>query len=183
MTRRETIMLTAVLVLGALLLLTSCESLDSVMKGADTVRSVSSRTSSTAAKAEPVDLRSGEMLCAYTDRPSIEDNNYKAAKIITPASDSTNNQAEVLFANGDQVWTGFVIASHKASKSELTVGTLALYMPYYSDDEKVSAEEYRSNPWKFGRVTSTDEFFKDMVEINGKPKYIKWVRVPDEPVK
>jgi hypothetical protein len=39
-----------------------------------------------------------------------------------------------------------------------------------------------SKPWKFGRVTSTDEFFKDMVEINGKPKYINWVRVPNEPI-
>jgi hypothetical protein len=170
------------LALALLVLATACETMDSVMEGADTVKGVTDRAGSVSAKAGAVDFKAGEQLCAYTDRDSAVDNNFRAAKILTEPSDGTQNQAEVLFTNGDRKWTRFVLRTHKPSKSELTVGTLVLYMPYYSDDEDVRVEAYRDSDWRFGTVTSTDDLFKDMVEVDGDPAYVKWLRIPDEPV-
>lgn len=175
---------TGILALIAVFLVVAigCETMDTVMEGAETVQGVTERAGSVSAKAGAVDFRSGEQLCSYTDRDTVTGNSFKAAKILTPPSDATQNQAEVLFADGDQLWTRFVLRTHKPSASELSVGDMVLYMPHYSDDEEVSEEAYRNQRWEFGRVTSTDELFKDMVEVDGQPQRIKWLRVTDQPV-
>ncbi|MFO7781322.1 MAG: hypothetical protein R6W94_06800 [Spirochaetia bacterium] len=174
--------LVIVLLIAVLLLAAGCETMDSVADGAGTVKGVADRAGSVSAKAGTVDFRSGEQLCSYTERDTVTANSYKAAKIITPPSEATQNQAEVLFADGDKMWTRFVLRTHKPSKAELSVGDMVLYMPHFSDDEEVTAEHYRKQRWEFGRVTSTDELFKDMVEVDGEPLRIKWLRVPDESV-
>jgi hypothetical protein len=172
----------AALIVALLILASGCETMDTVMDGADTVKGVTERAGSVSATAGAVDFRSGEQLCSYTDRDTLTANNYKAAKIITPPSEATQQQAEVLFADGDQMWTRFVLRTHKPSKAELSVGDMVLYMPYYSDHEEVNEDDYRGSHWTFGRITSTDEMFKDMVEVGGEPVLIKWIRVTDEPV-
>lgn len=174
--------LVIVLLIAVLLLAAGCETMDSVADGAGTVKGVADRAGSVSAKAGTVDFRSGEQLCSYTERDTVTANSYKAAKIITPPSEATQNQAEVLFADGDKMWTRFVLRTHKPSKAELSVGDMVLYMPHFSDDEEVTAEHYRKQRWEFGRVTSTDELFKDMVEVDGEPLRIKWLRVSDESV-
>lgn len=171
------------MVLIGALLLSGCETVDSVMEGADAVKGATGRAmAGQPTKAGAADLRSDEMLCSYTDRDSVAENHFKAAKILTPPSSSTQNQAEVLFADGEKTWTRYAVATHKPSEGELRVGELVLYMPYYSDDEEVSAETYRDTDWVFGRITSTDALFKQMVEVNGEELYLKWLRVADEPV-
>ncbi len=170
------------LIVVLLLLAAGCETMDSVVDGAGTVKGVADRAGSVSAKAGTVDFRSGEQLCSYTDGDTVTGNSYRAAKIITPPSDATQNQAEVLFADGDKMWTRFVLRTHKPSKAEVSVGDMVLYMPHFSDDEEVTEENYRKQRWEFGRVTSTDELFKDMVEVDGEPQRIKWLRVSDESV-
>lgn len=170
----------------SVVLLISCESMDSVMEGADRVTGAANRTTSMSSKAPSapgeVDLRSDEMLCSYTDEDSVVHNSFRAAKVLTPPTAQTQNQAEVLFADGDKMWSRHALETHKPSKQEISVGELALYMPNFSDDEEVSVERYREQRWVFGRVTSTDPLFKQMVEVDGEELYLKWLRVPDEPV-
>lgn len=171
------------MVLVGLLLIPGCETMDSVREGADAVRGATDRAmSAKPTTAAGVDLRSDEMLCSYTDKDPVTENSFKAAKVLTPPSSSTQNQAEVLFADGQKMWTRYALMTHRAAKTELRVGEMVLYMPHYSDDEQVSAETYRDMPWVFGTVTSTDALFKEMVEVNGEELYLKWLRVPDEPV-
>lgn len=168
------------MVLACLLIFLGCETMDSVMEGANVVKGATDR----AVAAQPtgaggVDLRSDEMLCSHTDKDPVTENSFKAAKILTPPSSSTQNQAEVLFADGYKMWTRYALATHKASEAELRVGEMVLYIPHYSDDEEVSVEAYRDMSWVFGRITSTEALFKDMVEVNGSELYVKWIRVPD----
>jgi hypothetical protein len=153
----------------------SCDTINKVVSGAE-------RVEKTAAKAGPVDFKSGEVLCSTHECDTITDCSFKAAKILTKPSAATQNQAEVLFTDGKQKWVQYVVPSHKPSEVELQVGKWVLYMPYESHHEKVDVDNYRKTTWKLGRITSTDELFKDMVEIKGDLRYVKWIRVPDEPI-
>ena len=170
----------------SIFLLMSCESMDSVMEGADRVTGAANRATSVSSKAPSatggVDFRSDEMLCSYTEEDSVSRNSFRAAKVLTPPSAQTQNQAEVLFADGEKMWSRLTLETHKPSKQEISVGELVLHIPNYSDDEDVSVETYRGQRWVFGRVTSTDPLFKDMVEVDGEELYLKWLRVTDEPV-
>ena len=170
------------LIIGLLLLAVGCETMDSVADGAGTVKGIADRAGSVSAKAGTVDFKSGEQLCSRTDRDNLVENEYKAAKILTPPSEATQNQAEVLFADGERTWTRFVLETHKPSKAELSVGDQVLYMSAYSDNEEVSQDSYRGVRWEFGTVTSIDDLFKDMVEVNGDTVYVKWLRVTDQTV-
>lgn len=171
------------MVLACLLLISGCETMDSVVEGANAVKGATDRAvAAQPTRAGGVNLRSDEMLCSYTDNDPVTENSFKAAKILTPASSSTQNQAEALFADGDKMWTRHALATHKPSEAELRVGEMVLYMPHYSDDEEVSVEVYRDTRWVFGRITSTEALFKEMVEVNGEELYVKWIRVPDEGV-
>jgi len=172
------------------LVLFSCSTMDSVLKGVDTVEKIGSAASSgTSGKvldagtsAKGVDFRKGEVLSSLYQNSSLMDNSYSAAKVMTSASDATQGQAEVLFGNGEKKWVMHTIPSHKAGKNEMELSRIVLFIPNYSDDEELSEENYRNRAWKFGRITSTDELFKDMVEIDGRSYFVKWVRVSDQPV-
>ncbi|MDY7029550.1 MAG: hypothetical protein SVR04_14770 [Spirochaetota bacterium] len=179
-----------VLVVLASLALFSCSTLDDVMEGMETVEKISSKApsggSSSAMEAgtsmKGVDFRKGEVLSSWFENKSIVDNEYMPAKVMTPASDATQGQAEVLFASGEKKWVQLTVPSHKANKNELQLGQMVLFLYDYSYHEEMTEDNYRKHRWQFGRITSTDELFKGMVEIDGRSYYVKWIRVPDEPV-
>jgi hypothetical protein len=128
-----------------------------------------------------IDFKKGEVLCAYNDT-SMTKANYYAAKVLTPASSATKNQAKVLFLNGKEKWTSYVIPSHKASKTEMQLSKYVLYSSY-ARYEDVSQDHYRKTNWYLGKITSTDELYKNMVEVKGKKYYVKWLRIPETVVK
>ena len=43
-------------------------------------------------------------------------------------------------------------------------------------------DRYRKQAWYLGRISSVDELFKDVVEVNGKKMQIQWIRIPEIPV-
>ena len=104
---------------------------------------------------------------------------YDLAKILTPASDKTKQQSEVLFVkDGSKAWVKWVIPSRKAEKADFVVGAVLLYPHGWAGYDKISPEEYRTNRWLMGRVTSVDDMFKNMVEISGESYGINLIRVP-----
>jgi len=128
-----------------------------------------------------VDFKKDEVLCALEDRP-LEDNFFQVARIVTSPSDATKNQAEVLYVgSGEKKWTTAVIPSHKASKNELTLTRMVFYNCYYSYED-MTDERYRRKEWRLGRISSTDELFKNVVEVNGEKMFVQWIRIPDEPI-
>jgi hypothetical protein len=60
------------------------------------------------------------------------------------------------------------------------VGKVLFAPVWHRDAKDISDEDYRKGLWKLGRVTSVDELFKDIVEVNGEKYYWKWLRVPDK---
>ena len=129
-----------------------------------------------------VDFKKDEVLCAKSETQSMVNNTYYAAKVLTPASKATKNQAKVLFLDGKEMWTNYVIPSHKATKAEMSLSKYVLFYGY-GHQEEVSSDSYRKGGWYLGRITSTDDLYKDMIEIKGKKYYIKWVRIPEVKVK
>lgn len=125
-------------------------------------------------------FKKGEGLCGYYEDRGLLDNTYYVAKVVTAASSQTKNQAEALFVhNGKKKWTKFVIPSHKAKKNELKLGMI-VFRHTWAGGEDISAESYRKQNWYLGRISSTDELFKGVVEVKGKKSYVKWLRVPDQ---
>ncbi len=170
------------MILAVMALLIGCETMDKVMHGADVVGDVAQKATPVQGAVGEVEFRDGEVLCASYDNESMMDNRYWVSKILTQPSASTNNQAEVLFIrSGDKMWSPFVIPSHKASKSDMELGKIVLYSDKY-DWEDLDAEAYRKGSWYMGRISSTEDLFKDMVEVNGRSMYIQWLRIPEVPV-
>ncbi len=125
-----------------------------------------------------VDFRDGEVLCASGTDPNQE--HFYAARVLTQPSSATKNQAEVVYLrDGKKEWVNFVFPSRKATKQDLVVGKVLFVPAWHREDKDISDEEYRKGLWKLGRVTSTDELFKDIVEVNGEKYYWQWLRVPD----
>lgn len=132
--------------------------------------------------ATPVDFKSGETLASDGVESDPVGMWYKVAKVTTPASPATKNQAEVLFVdNGKKEWSSFVIPSHKAKKEELAVGKLVFVLNGYTnrDAKGISADTYRQNGWTLARITSVDELFKSRVEVGGESYDPGLVRIPD----
>lgn len=125
-------------------------------------------------------FKSDEVLCAYRENQGLKDNTYYVAKVVTPATPQTKNQAEVIFvADGKKMWTQYVIPSHKADKSEIKLGTM-VFRHVWANSDDISADSYRKQYWRLQRVSSTDEIFKGVVEVEGKKSHIKWLRIPDQ---
>lgn len=129
-----------------------------------------------------VDFKSGEVLSADCDNEKMTDCHYYAAKVVTPATPATKDQAEVLFVSGEQKWTPYVIPSHKTAKAELATGKYLLYHSSGNNDD-LNQDAYRKHAWYLGKVTSTDELFKGLVEVSGHKIYLKWLRTPDRVIK
>jgi len=123
-----------------------------------------------------------EVLCATHESRGLLDNTYYVAKVVTPATVGTKNQAEVILVhNGKQMWTKYVIPSHTASKEEIKLGMIVFRHTWASSDD-ISADSYRKQYWALGRVSSTDELFKGVVEVQGDKSLVKWLRIPDQPI-
>ena len=126
------------------------------------------------------DFKQGEVLCAAGD--SAADQTFKVAKVLKPASAATKNQSQVLYvSDGSKEWADFVIASHAAKKGELADGVVVFYPSGWAEYDTMSPNDYRSAGWKVGHVTSLDEMFKNLVEIDGEKYFWKFIRIPDDP--
>lgn len=167
---------------GIIILGSSCSSLaQGALGGALSSLGAGSATASTASAV--ADFQSGELLCS-SDSGKMTDAIFRAAKVLTPASAATKNQAEALFvADGSKEWVNYAINSRKAVKSDLTVGATVFYLYGWSGYDKISADSYRKEHWKLGYISSTDSLYKDMVEIAGENYSINYLRIPTDPVK
>lgn len=171
----------ALFIVSALLLvLAGCET---VSKGADLVGGLTGRTGGVAGAvmAGEADFRSDEVLCAINETNQVLEASFQVAKILTPASAATKNQAEVIFLNGKKAWTNFVVPSHRATNAEIKVGAPLLYNQW-AGTEKLSVDDYRQGTWHWGNVTSVDEMFKGIVEVKGDKLYIKNCRFPNQSI-
>ena len=68
-----------------------------------------------------------------------------------------------------------------SKKEEIKLGGI-VFRHTWASGEDISAENYRKKYWGLGRVSSTDEIFKGVVEVQGRKSHIKWLRIPDQPV-
>lgn len=161
----------------------ACASCASIAEGAVS-GALGSVGSSAAVAAAPAvtDLRSGETLVS-PDSGGPEEATFYVAKILTPASPATKNQAEALYIeDGKKYWVNYVVDSRKAAKGDLIVGSNVLFLDGWADHDKIDADTYRKSGWRLGAITSTDELYKNRVEIAGQPYNINYLRVPLNPV-
>jgi hypothetical protein len=133
--------------------------------------------------AGPVDFKSDEVLVTERQGDPVH-HDYYLAKVLTPASPATKNQAEVIYVhNGTKVWVNAIVPSHKAAKAEIAVGKALFFLGGgYGDNKDVSDDTYRKVWWGIARVTSIDEMFKDVVEFGGEKVLVQNIRVPDKPI-
>ena len=177
----------AILALGLIAIAASCSSMASGALsgaiGAVVPGGGGGGSSAVASAAAPVEFQSGEIL-ASADARSMFDSNFYVAKILTPASAVTKNQAEALWVkDGKKQWVNYVIGSRKASKADLKVGAPVFYMGGWANHDKIPADQYRQAGWRLGNITSVELLYKNQVEIDGDPYYIEFLRVPVDPVK
>ena len=143
----------------------------------------SSSSTTASAPSAGVEFRSGEILCS-ADSGSMMDANFQTAKVLTPASAATKNQAEVVFIyNGQKTWVNFVVNSRKAVKSDFAIGATVFYLPGWQSWDEMEADRYRQEGWHLGNLTSTDDLFKNRVEVGGTSYNINFLRVPTDPIK
>ena len=99
------------LALGLVLIAASCSSVASgALSGAlgAVVPGGGGGGGAIASAAAPVEFQSGEIL-ASADSRSMFDSSFRVAKILTPASAATKNQAEALWiADGKKQWVATV---------------------------------------------------------------------------
>ena len=128
------------------------------------------------------DFKDGEVLAAVSESTPLMENHYMASKVLKPASEATKGQAEILVVgNGEKLWSSFVIPSHKAGEAEIQLG-MSLFYHNWAHSEDINPEDYRKMKWFIGTVSNTDEMFKGLVEVNGDRLYLKWLRIPDQPL-
>jgi hypothetical protein len=124
------------------------------------------------------DFSSDEILSAAGEGSMME-GRYHLAKVITPASSATKNQSQVLLvSDGSKSWVDWIIPSRKAEKADFTIGAVLFYPEGWAGFPNISGAEYRANNWRLGRVTSTDDLFKNIVEIAGESYAVKMIRKP-----
>ena len=173
----------SLILLVAALVLASCSSLaDAVLRGSSGALTDGEAAAATAAPAV-VDFQSGEVLCS-TGTEMME-SAYVLAKVLKPASPSTKNQAEVVIINdGSKSWVNFVVNSRKAAKADFAIGATVFYLAgWQSWDDGITSDNYRKEAWYLANITSTDELFKNRVEVGGVSCNIKYLRVPTDPIK
>lgn len=166
------------LIVLAVLWLAGCSSFREAM-------TVSTGTMITSTAAQAMDFRESEVLCSWGEG-SMMDVEYWVATILTTASAATKNQNEVLYvSDGKRAWAQYTVPSHKATKAELQVGSTVFAIGFATEgkNEITRADYYRSGQWGLGRITNSDELFKNLVEIDGWKLHISRVRIPEIPIK
>lgn len=175
-----------VLALVAAFALASCDTLTSavagVVGGAVSGAVTGDVASGTSSAVTPMDFKAGELLCS-TDSGSMIGAHFYLAKVLTPASAASKDQAEVLWLDGSKAWVNFVVESRKATKDDLAIGAAILYPAGWAGHESMDQDNYRKTGWYLGRVTDNSDLFKNMVEIDGDKYYVNVLRVPTSPVK
>jgi hypothetical protein len=162
-------------VMAAVAMLVSCSTVSDLVSGQI------SGGAAKAVSAETADFKADELLCGNGD--TMMETRYMLAKITTPASAATKNQAEVLYVrDGSKEWVVYGIKSHKARKDELKIDTVVFYPGGWAEYDSIGGEDYRKATWMLGRITSTDEMFKNIVEVNGQKYYVLMLRIPDQSV-
>lgn len=104
----------------------------------------------------------------YMEDGGFSETRYYPAKILTPATEETNGEYQVVSLIGDfdvakeeKHWTDNVILeSHPAEKEELKKGMIVLFTG------KPAKEGLDQARWNRGIISSTDELYKDMVQID-----------------
>lgn len=159
-------------------LLVSCAGLPGVSLNLPTP-SISSAAGSAAG---PVDFKSNEVLALYKDEDAMN-GTYYVARVLTPASAATKNQAEVIYVeDGKKDWSARVLPSKKADKSNFVIGNILFFPSGWQNNDKMDSENYRKARWQLGHVTNTDELFKNWVEVDGEKYAVSFLRVPTVPV-
>lgn len=94
----------------------------------------------------------------------------RVAKMITPPSDQTANQAQFMFTNdGTTVWTRHYFRTRIATRADLQLGKQVFALDvadmnsYYRAPE--SNQEARSGWWFTSRIVDTSELFKNVVMV------------------
>lgn len=172
--KRFTLILTAV----AAILAASCasSSLPGVALGL-AAPALSGGAGAVASSAATMDFKKDEVLCLYGDDDPVN-GQYHLARVLTPASPATKNQAEVVYVeDGKKAWSARVLSSRKAEKMDFEIGSTVLYPSGWSGYEKMDQDQYRFTTWNIGRVTNNDELFKGMVEVGGQKYGVKILRV------
>jgi hypothetical protein len=160
---------------AALIALVSCSTMT------DLVSKAASGAASGAAQAELAEFKADEVLCAAGD--SMMDAQYYLAKVLKAASADTKDQAQVVYVrNGSKEWVNFVVKSHKAAKKDMEIGGVVFMPSGWAEYKEIGAEDYRKARWILGLITSTDELFKNIVEVGGDKFYIQLLRVPDQEI-
>jgi hypothetical protein len=173
----------AILVILTALVFASCAGLAPmvVSQGFSAVSSGSSNVA--AAPAAVADFQSGEILCS-ADANSMADSGYYVAKIISPASPATKNQAQVVFiSDGSKSWVNYAVNSRKATKADFAIGATLFYLNGYQGYDKIDADSYRKSEWLLGTITSVESLYKNNVEVGGYLYNIQYLRVPTDPLK
>ena len=127
------------------------------------------------------DFKKDEILCGK-DEGGPAEIQYWVGKVLKQASPETKNQFQVLYIqNGAKAWVNYVFPSHKAKKEELVIDAIVFYPAGWEEYNDMSVDDYRKASWAVGRVTATDDMFKDLVEVGGSKFNWKFIRVPDDP--
>jgi len=182
--------LSYIVILVAVLGLAGCWTLRDAMEDA-LVKGVTKggRAEAAPEKAEPkenpkadvapvADFKPDEVL-ATGETGTMMECGYAVAKVLTPASNATKNQSEVLYMrNGSKEWSKWVLSSRKAEKGDFKVGAVLLFPAGWQGYDNLSGDDYRNTDWRLGRVTATDDLFKNRVSIAGESFNIAYVRTP-----
>jgi len=114
----------------------------------------------------------------------MADARYRVAKVLTPASPATKNQAEAVFIdNGSKSWVNYVVNSRKATKADFAIGAMVFYLEGWANHDKISADTYRKDAWSLGNITSVEYLYKNQVEIGGDLYTTDFIRIPTDPIK
>ena len=124
------------------------------------------------------DLASGSVLSAPSGRYFLHENAFGAAYVLTPSSQSSNGEFEVLFSNGVSAGVRHRIATHRARASELSVGTIVLWNENFPSG--LTEVNYRFGAWRFGEVTGIDRLDSGVVAVNNVDVPLVWLRIQGE---
>jgi len=164
----------------AAVLLISCAGLS--VPGVSLNLPTPSLSSAVGSAAGAMDFKNDEILSLYKDT-DVMNGIYYVARVLTPASPATKNQAEVIFVeDGKKDWSARVLPSKKADKNDAKIGNLILYPRGWQGHDKMDSEQYRKSSWAIGHVTNNDELFKNYLEVDGEKFAVSLLRVPTVPV-
>jgi len=171
MKRKTEMSITSVLVVLVLFAaVTGCESLvESVLD--DPAGSLRPASTPAPASSDPLD----GYVFAYVEGLS---GSYHVARIVQPASASTNDEAEVLdmAQNGEKRWAR-VFTTRPAENGDLAVGEVVLHQSSgFSDPD---TDTLIATTWDAYYVTDVSNLFKDEIMVGSITVSSKHLRVPD----